>query len=117
MKYLGLDYRISLLRVSIFQGSSHQAAMVFQVVVPKQLRALDIGRHRLQFIYQTPAAFTKTNVPNWLDQMKSEAGFAKVAGVGVDPHGLHALLSQGLWHQQRGSDRPGSRRPLIHASW
>ena len=55
--------------------------MVFQVVAPKQLRAFDIGRHRLQFIYQTPAAFTRTNIPDWLSQMKSEAGFAKVAGV------------------------------------
>lgn len=42
MSYLGLDYRISLLRAAA------QAVMVFQVIVPKQLRALDIGRHRLQ---------------------------------------------------------------------
>ena len=81
MKYLGLDYRISLLRAAAFHGASHQAAMVFQVIAPKQLRAFDIGRHRLQFIYQTPAAFAKTNVPDWLSQMKSEAGFARVAGV------------------------------------
>lgn len=58
MSYLGLDYRISLLRAAA------QAAMVFQVIVPKQLRALDIGRHRLQFIYQAPAAFAKTNLPD-----------------------------------------------------
>ena len=83
MEYLGLDYRISLLRAAAFHGASHQAAMVFQVIVPKQLRAFDIGRHRLQFTYQTPAAFAKTNVPDWLSQMKSEAGFAKVAGVGL----------------------------------
>jgi len=81
MKYLGLDYRVSLLRAAAFHGSSHQAAMIFQVIVPKQLRAFDIGRHRLQFIYQAPAAFAKTNLPDWLSQMKSEAGFAKVAGV------------------------------------
>lgn len=81
MKYLGLDYRISLLRAATFHGSSHQAVMVFQVLVPKQLRAFDIGRHRLQFIYQAAAAFAKTNVPDWLSQIKSEAGFAKVAGV------------------------------------
>jgi len=81
LKYLGLDYRISLLRAAAFHGSSHQAVMVFQVIVPKQLRAFNIGRHQLQFIYQAPAAFVKTNVPGWLSQMKSEAGFAKVAGV------------------------------------
>jgi len=81
MKYLSLDYRISLLRAAAFHGASHQAAMVIQLVVPKQLRAFDIGRHRLQFIYQTPKAFAKTNLPDWLTQMKSEAGFAQVAGV------------------------------------
>ena len=81
MKYLELDYRISLLRAAAFHGASHQAAMVFQVVVPKQLRGFDIGRHRLQIIYQAPAAFSKTNLPDWLVQMKSEAGFAKAAGV------------------------------------
>ena len=81
MKYLGLDYRISLLRAAAFHGSSHQAAMVFQVIAPKQLRAFDIGRHRLQFIYQAPTAFAKINIPDWLSQIKSEAGFARVAGI------------------------------------
>ncbi len=81
MGYLGLDYRISLLRAAAFHGASHQAAMIFQVIVPKQLRAFDIGRHQLRFIYQTPATFAKINLPDWLSQMKSEAGFAKVAGV------------------------------------
>jgi len=81
MKYLSLDYRVSLLRAAAFHGSSHQAAMVFQVIVSKQMRAFDIGRHRIQFVYQTPAAFANINVPEWLSQIKSEAGFAQVAGV------------------------------------
>jgi predicted transcriptional regulator of viral defense system len=81
MKHQGIDYRISLLRAAAFHGSSRQAAMVFQVVVPKQLRGFEIGRHRLQFIYQAPHAFADANRPEWLAQMKSEAGFAKVAGV------------------------------------
>jgi predicted transcriptional regulator of viral defense system len=81
MKHQKIDYRISLLRAAAFHGSSHQAAMVFQVIVPKQLRAFEIGRHRLQFVYQTPHAFGKANNPEWLAQMKSEAGFAQVAGV------------------------------------
>lgn len=81
MKHQGLDYRISLLRAAAFHGSSHQAAMVFQVVVPKQLRDFEIGRHRLQFLYQTPKAFTQVNQPSQLDQIKSDAGFAKIAGV------------------------------------
>ncbi len=81
LKHQGLDYRISLLRAAAFHGSSHQAAMVFQVVVPKQLRDFEIGRHRLQFLYQTPKAFAQINQPDLLKQMKSDAGFAQVAGV------------------------------------
>ncbi len=81
MKHQGIDYRISLLRAAAFHGSSHQAAMVFQVVVPKQLRDFEIGRHRLQFLYQSPMVFAKLNQPDFLRQMKSDAGFAQVAGV------------------------------------
>ncbi len=81
MHYLKLDYRVSLLRAAAFHGSSHQAPMVFQVVVPKQLREFDLGRHRIQFIYQTPKVFSETNQAEWLEQLKSESGFAKVAGV------------------------------------
>jgi predicted transcriptional regulator of viral defense system len=81
MKHQGLDYRISLLRAAAFHGSSHQAAMVFQVIVPKQLRDLEIGRHRLQFLYQRPIAFEPVNQPIHLEKLKSEAGFAQMAGV------------------------------------
>lgn len=81
MKHQGIDYRISLLRAAAFHGSSHQAAMVFQVIVPKQQRSFEIGRHRLQFIYQEPVAFGKINTPACLNQIKSESGFAQVAGV------------------------------------
>lgn len=81
MKYSGLDYRISLLRAAAFHGSSHQAAMTFQVIAPRQIRPIDIGRQRLQFIYQAPSFFIRTNTPDWLAQIKSDAGFAKVAGV------------------------------------
>lgn len=81
LRYQQLDYRISLLRAAAFHGSSHQAAMVFQVVVPKQLRDLEIGRHRLQFLYQTPHAFSRVNRPDALDRIKSEEGFANMAGV------------------------------------
>lgn len=81
MKYLGSDYRISLLRAATFHGASHQATMVFQVIVPKQMRAIETGRHRIQFIYQTPNIFEKLNTAHWLKQMKSHAGFAKVAGI------------------------------------
>lgn len=81
MKHQGLAYRVSLLRAAAFHGSSHQAAMVFQVIAPKQLRDFEIGRHRLQFLYQASHAFSQINLTTRLDQMKSDEGFAKVAGV------------------------------------
>lgn len=81
MKYQGIDYRISLLRAAAFHGASHQAAMVFQVVAPRQLRDFELGRHRLEFVYQSPAAFSALNQPTQLAQLKTDAGFAVVAGV------------------------------------
>jgi len=81
MKHQGLDYRVSLLTAAAFHGSSHQAAMVFQAIVPRQLRSFEIGRHRLQFVFQAPRAFAQANRPEWLAQMKTDAGFARVAGV------------------------------------
>lgn len=81
MKHLGLDYRISLLRAAAFHGASHQAAMVFQIIAPKQIAPIELGRHQIQFVYQAPAAFTATNKPEWLDRIKSDYGYAKVAGV------------------------------------
>jgi hypothetical protein len=35
MKCPDTDYWVSLLRAAAFHGSSHQAAMIFQVIVPK----------------------------------------------------------------------------------
>ena len=81
MHHLGVDYRISLLRAAAFHGASHQAAQVFQVIVPKQIRIISIGRQRIQFVYQTPQVFAKTNQALWLGQLKTDAGFAKVAGI------------------------------------
>jgi predicted transcriptional regulator of viral defense system len=81
MKHQGIDYRISLLRAAAFHSASHQASMVFQVVVPRQLRDFDLGRHRLQFLHQGPDAFSHVNQPSLVGQMKSDAGFAAVAGV------------------------------------
>jgi len=81
LRYLKLDYRVSLLRAASFHGSSHQAAMVFQLVVPRQLRRIDLGRHRVAFVHQTPEAFGVVNQPGNLDTLKTSAGFARVAGV------------------------------------
>jgi len=81
MRYQRTGYRISLLRAAAFHGASHQAAMVFQIVVPKQLRSLELGRQQLQFLYQTPEIFEQANRPEWLGAIQTAEGFAKVAGV------------------------------------
>ena len=41
--------------------------MVFQVVAPRQLRELTLGRHRIQFLYQTPRDFEACNRAELLD--------------------------------------------------
>lgn len=81
MKHLGLDYRVSLLRAAAFHGSAHQAVMVFQVIAPRQLPKIELGRQQVEFLYQAPAGFAESNRPEWLAQLKTEAGFAKIAGV------------------------------------
>ena len=81
MKHQGLAYRVSLLRAAAHHGSSHQAAMIFQVVAPRQLRDVTLGAHRLQFIYQEPEAFAACNDSALLDAIKTPAGFAVVGGV------------------------------------
>jgi predicted transcriptional regulator of viral defense system len=81
MKFLEVDYRVSLLRAAAFHGASHQAVMVFQVIAPRQLPSIEIGRQRVEFLFQSPPAFAKGNRPEWLTQIKTDAGFAKVAGV------------------------------------
>lgn len=81
MQSLKMGYRVALLRAAAFHGSSHQAAMVFQVVVPKQVRGFEVGRQRVDFIYQSPSAFHQVNRSDWLGSIKSEADFAKVAGL------------------------------------
>jgi predicted transcriptional regulator of viral defense system len=81
MHFQGIDYRISLLRAAAFHGASHQAAMVLQVIVPRQLRDIVIGRHRLQFVYQVESSFAGANCAGNLQRLQTDAGFAQVAGV------------------------------------
>ena len=55
--------------------------MVFQVIAPKQIQPIVIGRQNVQFVYQAVGAFEAVNREPWLDALKTEAGFAKIAGV------------------------------------
>lgn len=81
MRFQAIDYRISLLRAAGFHGASHQASMVLQIIVPRQLRDISIGRHRLQFLYQEARAFAAVNCTEHLQQLRTDAGFALLAGV------------------------------------
>jgi predicted transcriptional regulator of viral defense system len=83
MRHVGIDYRVSLLRAAAVHGSSRQAAQAFQVVTPKQLRPVAVERQRVEFLYQAPTAFARVNRAPWLGALKSDAGFAQVAGVEV----------------------------------
>ncbi len=55
--------------------------MVFQVIAPRQLPRIEIGRQKVEFLFQSPKAFDEANRPAWLAELKTDAGFAKVAGV------------------------------------
>jgi predicted transcriptional regulator of viral defense system len=81
MRHLGLEYRVSLLRAAAHHGSSHQAAMVFHVIVPRQLAQLTVGAHRVSFVFQHPDHFAQVNQSSSLVLLKSQAGYAQMAGV------------------------------------
>lgn len=52
MSFVRADYRISLLRAAAFHGSSHQAAVVFQVIALRQLPRIELGRQRIEFCFR-----------------------------------------------------------------
>jgi predicted transcriptional regulator of viral defense system len=80
MKHQGGDYRVSLLTAAQHHGAATEASQ-FQVIVPRQLRDLAIGRHRLEFVAQAQSAFTRTNRSEWLVEMKTGTSVAIAAGI------------------------------------
>ena len=95
MKHQKIDYRISLLSAAQFHGATIQATAL-QLIVPIQLRDFAIGRHKLEFINQTPSSFARTNRPEWLAEMKSGSRIAKAAGVEL------TLLDCARWFHKAG---------------
>ena len=81
MVFLGNDYRVSLWRSAALHGSSHQAAMAVQVVTPRELRPIQLGRVRVTFLYQQPAAFAQVNCSPWIKKFTTPQGYTTVAGV------------------------------------
>jgi predicted transcriptional regulator of viral defense system len=95
MKHQKIDYRISLLSAAKFHGATAQPTAL-QLIVPSQLRDFAIGRHKLEFINQTPSSFARTNRPEWLAEMKSGSSIAKAAGVEL------TLLDCARWFHKAG---------------
>ena len=57
---------------------------------------LQIGRHRLEFIYQNPKGFQAVVGPHLFDKIKSENGFAQLAGIEL-------MLLDCAWPIQEGA--------------
>jgi predicted transcriptional regulator of viral defense system len=52
MKHWGLDYYVCLLSAALYHGASHQKPQVFQVMTNKQIRPLECGKVKIEFIYK-----------------------------------------------------------------
>lgn len=74
MKYLGLDYYVSLLSAGLFYGATHQKPNSFQVITNKQMKhTLKFGAIKLEMIY-------KKNLKNLpLGNLTVRTGYLKVA--------------------------------------
>lgn len=95
MQHQKIDYRISLLSAARFHGAA-QEPTAFQLIVPRPLRELAAGRHKLEFIHQAENAFIRTNRGEWLAELRSGASFAKAAGVEL------TLLDCARWFHKAG---------------
>jgi predicted transcriptional regulator of viral defense system len=52
MKHKKLDYYACLLTAAEYHGAAHQRAMVFQVMVTKQMPSLEFGAVKIDFVYK-----------------------------------------------------------------
>ena len=53
MKEKDVSYYVGLLSAASFYGASHQAVQIFQVIVNKRLKPIDLGRTRIVFYYNS----------------------------------------------------------------
>ena len=63
MKHVELDHGVSLLRAAAFHALAHHAAMVFQVITPRQLPRIELGRQRVDFCTRLPPALPSRTAP------------------------------------------------------
>lgn len=62
MRRRALHYYVGLLSAAAFHGSSNQVPMTLQVIVPKPVRAFEVGRLRIEFITKRRADRTPLSV-------------------------------------------------------
>lgn len=67
------DYYVGLLTAAEWHGSAHYAVQEIQVVVPKQVRPIRVGRERLRFVTKADAATTP------IDNKSFDAGPVRVS--------------------------------------
>jgi len=80
MQHQGIDYRISLLTAAHLHGAAEEPKS-FQLIAARPLRELTLGDHRLEFIPLKESSFKRSNRAEWLTELKSDTGAAKLAGI------------------------------------
>lgn len=73
MKYLELPYYCGLLTAAALHGVAHQQPMVFQVVTTRQMRPIQVGNLKIEFLYK------KVVHPHFYQPMKTATGNMNVA--------------------------------------
>ncbi len=52
MKHWDINYYVCLLSAALYHGASHQKPQIFQVITEKQLKSLECGKIRIEFLYK-----------------------------------------------------------------
>lgn len=79
MKYLKTPYYVGLLSAAQFYGAAHQKPQVFQVIIPKARRDLQIGRVKISFTGKSgteQTAIRQFNTPRGFVQVADPAAIA-----------------------------------------
>jgi predicted transcriptional regulator of viral defense system len=77
MKFLGKPYYVGLLSAAAIHGAGHHQPQEFQVVVPKEMRKVRLGRLQIRFLKKSEAGQAA------LVQAKTTTGYMNVASPAV----------------------------------
>jgi predicted transcriptional regulator of viral defense system len=73
MQYLAQPYYCGLLTAAALLGAAHQQPMIFQVITAKQMRPIEVGQLRIEFIYK------KTIQTYFYKPIKTATGYMNVS--------------------------------------